>query len=92
MYRRVESAILKRPETQPEDEISFGATVTVADEEDVEHIFRIVGEDEADAAHGLVSYVSPLAKALIGAEVGDVVKWRRPVGDLELEVISFRYQ
>ena len=88
---RVESAIVKRPEAQPAGEIGFGATVVVADEEDVEHVFRIVGEDEADVAHGLVSYVSPLAKALLGAETGDVVKWRRPVGDLELEVLSFSY-
>ena len=89
---RVESAILKRPEAQPEDEIGFGATVVVADEEDVEHVFRIVGEDEADVARGWVSYLSPLAKALIGAEPGDLVKWRRPVGDMELEVVSFGYE
>ena len=52
--------------------IKFGATVTLADEEtDEEQTFRIVGEDEADPAHGTVSHVSPLARALFGKKVGD---------------------
>jgi transcription elongation GreA/GreB family factor len=47
-------------------------------------VYRIVGEDEADAKAGLISYVSPLARALIGAEVGDVVT----VGESEVEVVG----
>ncbi|MDX1401913.1 MAG: GreA/GreB family elongation factor, partial [Kiloniellales bacterium] len=48
-------------------------------------------EDEADPASGKVSWVSPLAKALNGSKVGDVVVWRRPSGDLELEVLKITY-
>jgi transcription elongation factor GreB len=50
--------------------------------------FAIVGEDEADLATGKVSYVSPLARALLGAHVGDTVTWRRPAGDVQLTVTA----
>jgi transcription elongation GreA/GreB family factor len=50
-----------------------------------------VGEDEADAEHGLVSYVSPLAMALLGARVGDEVRWQRPAGDMMIEVLRIEY-
>jgi transcription elongation GreA/GreB family factor len=50
-----------------------------------------VGEDEADAAAGKISWVSPLARTLMGASVGDTVTWKRPAGDLELEIVSIRY-
>jgi transcription elongation factor GreB len=50
-----------------------------------------VGEDEADAEHGLVSYVSPLAQALLGARVGDEVRWQRPAGDMTIEVLNIEY-
>jgi transcription elongation GreA/GreB family factor len=54
------------------------------------HPFTIVGEDEADVAQGKISWVSPLAKALLNARVGDVVTWRRPVGDKELQILSIQ--
>jgi transcription elongation GreA/GreB family factor len=54
-------------------------------------LFRIVGEDEADVASGKVSFLSPLAKAMIGARVGDTVKWRRPAGEVELEILEISY-
>ena len=76
---------------QPRDRVAFGATVEVADD-DGERSYRIVGEDEADAEHGTVSYVSPLAKALLGAKVGEEVVWSRPAGDLTLEVLAIRYE
>jgi transcription elongation GreA/GreB family factor len=53
--------------------------------------FAIVGEDEADAAGGKVSWVSPLAKAMLGARAGDVVTWQRPAGNVELEITAIRY-
>lgn len=87
---RVGSARVVDPANQPRDRVAFGATVEVADAGG-EHAFRIVGEDEADAEHGMVSYVSPLAKALLGARVGDEVVWQRPAGDLGIEVLSIRY-
>ncbi len=87
---RIESAILVDPATQPADEVAFGAAVTVTST-DRERTFTIVGEDEADLAALKVSYVSPLAAALLGSRVGDRVVWRRPAGDLELTVKQISY-
>jgi transcription elongation factor GreB len=89
---RLERAIPVDPASQPHDEVAFGATVRVADDKGAEREFAIVGEDEADAEHGSVSWVSPLAKALIGAAIGDEIVWRRPAGDIALEVLAIRYQ
>lgn len=88
---RLGSAILIDPAKQPADEVAFGADVDVVDEDDKPHHFAIVGEDEADVAAGKVSWVSPLARALLGAKVGDAVVWPRPAGDLELEVTAIHY-
>ncbi|RDS84595.1 transcription elongation factor GreAB [Dyella monticola] len=88
---RVASAIEVDLSRQPHDRVAFGATVTV-DSDEGERRWRIVGEDEADAEHGLVSYVSPLAKALLGARVGDQVRWQRPAGDMTIEVLSIDYE
>ena len=87
---RVKRAILVSPEGQSLDQVHFGAVVEVEDADGEWSSFMIVGEDEADAAQGRVSWVSPLAKALMNARVGDVVNWKRPVGDKELEVLSIR--
>ncbi|HUL13167.1 MAG TPA: GreA/GreB family elongation factor [Methylococcaceae bacterium] len=87
---RIERAVMVNPEIQPEDRVHFGATVEVLDEEGAVHPFTIVGEDEADVAQGKISWVSPLAKALLNARVGDVVTWRRPVGDKELQILSIQ--
>lgn len=88
---RLEGAIVVNPATQPDDRVLFGATVGVEDEEGNALEFVIVGEDEADIARNKVSWVSPLARALIGARVGDSVKWRRPAGDMELAITHIRY-
>ena len=85
---RVERAILVDPAQQPEDEVHFGARVEAEDENGERHVFTIVGEDEADAAHGSVSWVSPLARAMMGAQVGDTVTWRRPAGDKTLTIAA----
>ena len=71
--------------------MAFGAEVTVEDEDGEAKTYRIVGEDEADPDHGKVSWVSPLAKALIDARAGDLVIWERPTGEVELEIISIAY-
>lgn len=83
---RLEQAILVEPSKN--EKVVFGATVQVQDEEGVLHTFTIVGEDEADIAAHKVSWVSPLAKALLGHKVGDSVVWRRPAGDMNLEIID----
>jgi transcription elongation GreA/GreB family factor len=87
---RVASAIEVDLERQPRDRVAFGARVTVDSDEGEQH-YRIVGEDEADAEHGEVSYVSPLARALIGAQAGDSVTWKRPAGNLSIEVVAIDY-
>ncbi|MCC7045418.1 MAG: GreA/GreB family elongation factor [Alphaproteobacteria bacterium] len=89
---RVAKAIVLDPRKQKADEVQFGATVDVLDENDKKHRFAIVGEDEADAAKGRISWLSPLAKSLLGAKVGDTVVWKRPAGDLELEVEKINYR
>lgn len=88
---RLRSAIPVDPADQPRDEVAFGARVTVADEDGRQTVYEIVGEDEADAGAGRIAPQAPLARALLGARVGDVVEWRRPAGRLELEVIAIAY-
>jgi transcription elongation GreA/GreB family factor len=88
---RVEGAILVDTAAQPKDEVAFGAIVEVAEPGGAVRRYAIVGEDEADAAAGKVSWVSPLARALIGAGVGDTVVWKRSAGEVELEIRAVRY-
>jgi transcription elongation GreA/GreB family factor len=88
---RIERHILIEPDSQPADRIGFGAIVETVDDNDEKRKFRIVGEDEADPKHSRISWVSPLAKALNGAAVGDTVVWKRPTGDLSLEILSIKY-
>lgn len=71
--------------------VFFGARVEVADEEGVSRHYRIVGADEADAAGGLISVDAPVARALLGRSVGDVVKVGLPGGEIELEIVAVRY-
>ncbi|MDF9390956.1 MULTISPECIES: GreA/GreB family elongation factor [Methylococcus] len=85
---RVISAIPVDPAGQACDRVHFGATVEVEDEAGHVQRYSIVGEDEADAAHGKISWVSPLARALLNAEVGDMVTWKRPAGDKELHILA----
>lgn len=88
---RLESAILVDPASQPRDEVAFGAVVVARDQRSARHRFVIVGEDEADVAHGKVSWVSPVAEALLGTRRGTEVDWRRPAGDLRLTVETIDY-
>lgn len=91
LEERLRRAIPVDPVGQPTDRVAFGATVSVVDEKGHERIFRIVGEDEADISRGFISYVSPLARALIGAEPGDLVTWSKPGGKEEIEIVAIRY-
>ena len=72
-------------------QVFFGATVTYADESGAERTITIVGVDEADSLHGQVSWVSPIARALLKAREGDVVKLVTPAGVQEVEVLQVRY-
>jgi transcription elongation factor GreB len=73
------------------DQVFFGATVTCANARDEERTVKIVGVDEVDLAKGHVSWISPIAKALLRAEQGDVVKLRTPAGVEELEIVKVEY-
>jgi transcription elongation GreA/GreB family factor len=91
VQERIDRAIGIDLATQPHDQVAFGARVTAVDEDDNEMRFTIVGEDEADPDAGLISWVSPLARALGGATVGDTVVWKRPAGERELEIVKIEY-
>lgn len=84
---RLRGAILVIPADAPQ-EVAFATAVTVADDDGTEATWRIVGEDEADAAKGWIAPHSPLARALMGARRGDTVTWRRPSGATELEILA----
>jgi transcription elongation factor GreA len=80
------------PNTLSGDRVLFGATVTLMDlDTEEESVYTIVGDDEADAKNGRISISSPLARALIGREVGDEIKFRAPGGlrEYELEDVVF---
>lgn len=89
---RLDSAILVDPKAQSHETVLFGATVEVEDAQGVRHAFHIVGEDEANATINKVSWVSPLAKSLIGQRIGDTVTWNRPIGDTTLEILDIHYE
>jgi len=73
--------------------VVFGATVDLIDEDTGDEItYQIVGEDEADIKEGLISVGSPIARALIGKEEGDVARLVTPGGDRNLEIVEVRYQ
>ena len=74
------------------DQVFFGATVTLMQEDGVEKIYSIVGIDDADVSRGRISWISPLAKALIKAREGDTVTVRTPGGDESLEIVRIEYK
>lgn len=88
---RIAKAVVVDLAAQPRDQVDFGAIVDTIDENDARQHFQIVGEDEADPSAGKISWVSPFALALKDARVGDTVIWKRPIGDLELEVAAISY-
>jgi transcription elongation factor GreB len=80
------------PAKQPSrDQVRFGATVVLADEDDNRRTLTIVGDDEADAAGGRIGWSAPLARALIGAKVGDERVVHLPAGEKSYEVMEIRY-
>ena len=88
---RIESAILTVPSEEDHSIVLFGAKVTVEDEEGKFSTYQIVGEDEADIHQGKVSYLSPLAKSLIGSKFNDEVTWEKPMGYSHLTIQKIEY-
>jgi len=92
LSKRMAAAKVTDPALQPDKSRAwFGATVTLADEEDKKRVVTLVGEDEADATAGRISWHSPLARALRGAAVGDLRRVALPGGEKDYEVVAIAY-
>ncbi|MBI4987802.1 MAG: transcription elongation factor GreB [Rhodocyclales bacterium] len=92
LMKRLETSVLVDPAKQENTEqVFFGATVTVCDSEGRECSYQIVGIDEADAGQGMISWISPLARALLKAREGDTVRFHSPAGPRELDIVEIRY-
>ncbi|MNJ72809.1 Transcription elongation factor GreA [compost metagenome] len=76
------------PKATSKDKVQIGSRVTFIDEHNQQHQVQLVGEDQADAAKDLINWGSPLGRALLGAAPGDEVVWRRPAGDLSIEIVA----
>lgn len=92
LQARLVSAELVDPRAQPHDRVRFGAEVRVRHESGTEARYRIVGVDEADAGAGLVAFCAPLARALLGKQVGEVALLHTPRSSEELEVLEIGYE
>ncbi len=92
LSRRIKSANVIDPAAQPDrSRVWFGARVTIADEHDNQRELTLTGDDETDAGSGLIGWNAPIARALRGAQVGDVRQVSLPSGSIDYEVIRIRY-
>ena len=90
--KRLESAVVVDPAAQQNrDQVFFAATVTVCDADGEEASYQIVGIDEANALEGRISWISPLARALLKAREGDTVRFDSPGGWCEIDIVGIRY-
>jgi transcription elongation factor GreB len=91
LTKRLESAEVVDTIERKDGRVYFGAYVDVEDEEGERRTYQIVGPDEAEPAKGRVSYQAPLGRSLMRREVGDSVVVKRPLGDVEIEILAMRY-
>ena len=92
LTKRIEAAVVMNVEEQiNRDQVFFGATVVYENDNEEKVTVRIVGEDEVDSNQGLISWVSPVARALNKGRVGDMVTVQTPKGVDELEILSISY-
>lgn len=92
LSKRMKAAKVIDPARQEDrSKVWFGATVTIADEDDNERVLTLVGDDEADAGQGRVGWNAPLVRALRGAAVGDLRRVTLPAGEREYEVMAISY-
>jgi transcription elongation factor GreB len=94
LMQRMDLAVIVDPATQQGlEKVFFGAWVTLFSlKDDVQHNYRIVGKDELEPSLGYISWVSPLARAMLGKQIGDIVKVTAPAGEEEYEIIDVQYQ
>ncbi len=92
LSKRMKAAKVVDPaKTQDRGRVWFGATVTIADEDDHQRVLTLVGDDEAEAGAGRIGWNAPIARALRGATVGDLRRVVLPAGEKEYEVIALTY-
>jgi transcription elongation factor GreB len=90
--KRLDHVVVVDPRAQTRrDRVFFGATVAVEDEDGARHVYRIVGVDEVEGAAGVISWKSPVGKALLGKELGDTVTVKWHAGERELTVVAIDY-
>jgi len=92
LIQRLEITEVVDPLKIESDHVQFGATVTVRQEDDSVKAYQIVGIDESDVNRGRISWVSPLARALLDAKAGDALLFKTPAREEELEILSVAYQ
>lgn len=93
LTKRLDIAEIVDPLRQGDnDQVFFGATVTIADQDGAENVYSIVGIDEADASRGRISWISPLARALIKAREGESIRFQSPVGVREIDIVEVVYR
>jgi transcription elongation factor GreB len=92
LSRRIKAARVVDPRSQRDvSTVLFGATVTLADEHDARRVVTIVGDDEAQAGEGRIGWNSPIARAVRGANLGDLRRVSLPSGEIEYEIIEISY-
>lgn len=92
LSKRMKAAKVIDPAAQVDrGRIWFGATITIADEDDAERTLTLIGDDEADAGAGKVGWNAPIARALRGAAIGDLRRVTLPTGERDYEVIAIEY-
>lgn len=89
---RIDTAIIVDLDEQPQNEVRFGAHVTIKIEDDKIKTFQIVGVDETDVSKGKISFISPLANALTNKTIGDIVILKRPDKDIVYEILDISYR
>ncbi len=92
LTKRLETAVVVDPQHQENvEQVFFGAWVSIIDGDGVEASYQIVGVDEADAGACQISWISPLARALLKARLGDLIRFQSPAGLREIEIVEIRY-
>jgi transcription elongation factor GreB len=92
LEQSLQSAQIVSPPGGSANVVTFGATVTVREENGAEAVYRIVGADETDFDRGWVSWMSPIARSLMNAKLGQKVRFKFPSGEEELEIIGIAYE
>lgn len=87
----IESAVIAPPPEKPWEQVRFGATVTVRDSKGSEETYRIVGVDEVNIDQNWVSWLSPIAKALLNVRLGQRVRFKFPSGEEQLEIVKITH-